>query len=164
MSDKQIRFIDPHYNTLFMLPDGGNIVITHPDGEQRVRSCEYLDECHTRIGTEMLHICQFAEMMQRVGATYAPETEPEIVAGYHIIDRRPAGKTVMKMGHNPRAAEPWVTWQGYPDDPGNVDWGHYYCFRRDAETDLLMRTEAKRADRPYEPFKGYDHKDRGREP
>jgi hypothetical protein len=26
MSDKQIRFIDPHYNTLFTIPDGGGLV------------------------------------------------------------------------------------------------------------------------------------------
>jgi len=158
MENREIRFIDPQYNTLFTIPDGGNIVITHPDGEQRVRACVLLDECHTRVGNSVFHICEFAERMQQAGATYEPEIEPEIVAGYHIIDRRPAGDTVMKLGHNPRAVQPWVTWQGYPNKPGNVDWGHYYAHRRDAETDLLLRTEAKRRSEPYEAHKGRDQK------
>jgi len=152
MENKEIRFIDSQYNTLFTIPDGGNIVITYPDGEQRVRSCVFLDECHTRVGNHVYHICEFAERMQQAGATYEPETEPEIVAGYHIIDRRPAGDTVMKLGHNPRAVQPWVTWQGYPDKPGNVDLGHYYTQRCDAETDLLLRTDAKRRGKAYEPY------------
>lgn len=163
MENKQIRFITPDYKSLFLLPDGGHIVITYPDGEQCVRECKYLGECHLTVNGECYHICQFAEIMQRAGATCAPETEPEIVAGYHIIDRRPAGDTVIKLGHNPRAVQPWVTWQGYPDDPGNVDLGHYYDHKRDAETDLLLRTEAKRTGKPYEPFKGHESKDRGRD-
>jgi hypothetical protein len=152
MTDKTIRFIDPQYNTLFTIPDGGNIVMTYPDGEQRVRACKYLDETHTRIGGNVFHICEFAERMQQAGATYEPENEPEIIAGYHIIERRPAKDTVIKLGHNPRVAQPWVTWQGYPNDPGNVDWGHYYAARSDAETDMLLRTEAKRAGKAYEPY------------
>ena len=161
MNSKQIRFIDPDYNTLFMLPDGGNIVITHPDGEQYVRACKYLSEMHAQIGNESLHICQFAEMMQRAGATYLPETEPEIVVGYHIVERRPAGDTVIKLGHNLRAVQPWVTWQGYPNDPGNVDFGHYYTKKSDANTDLFRRTEAARMGRGYEAYKPPKPKDRG---
>ena len=161
MNSKQIRFIDLHYQTLFMLQDGGDIIITCPNGEECVRACKYLDETHTQIGDKPLHICEFAEMMQRLGATYAPENEPEIIAGYHIIERRPAGDKVNKLGHNAQAAQPWVTWQGYPNDPGNVDWGHYYTKRRDAETDLLLRTDAVRAGRGYEAYKPSKPKDRG---
>lgn len=32
MDNKEIRFIDSHYNELFRIPDGGQIMITTPDG------------------------------------------------------------------------------------------------------------------------------------
>jgi len=105
-----------------------------------------------RVGNYDYYICEFAERMQQLGATYAPEIEPEIIAGYHIIDRCPAGDVVIKLGHNPRAVQPWVTWQGYPNKPGDVDLGHYYTNRRDAETDLRLRTQAKLTGKPYEPY------------
>ena len=101
MSDNQIRFIDPHYNALFTIPDGGSVVITYPDGGERVAECKYLDECHTAVDGQGYHICQFAEIMQRTGATVGPETLPEVINGSHIVERRPAGDKVIKLGYNP---------------------------------------------------------------
>jgi hypothetical protein len=80
---KQIRFIDSSYNNLFSIPDGSNIVLTFSDGEKAVRACTYLDEYHVQIGKEVgrgevLHICQFAEIMERNGTGYAPEKPPEL--------------------------------------------------------------------------------------
>lgn len=74
---KKIRFIDSQYNTLFIIEDDGNIVITHPDGEKFIRPCKYLDEYHVQVGNNTYHICEFAEIMQHNGSTYAPEaSEP----------------------------------------------------------------------------------------
>lgn len=70
---KNIRSIDSHYNTLFFVPDGGNVVLTYSDGEKLIRLCEYLDDYHVRIGGNVYHICEFAEKMERNGTTYAPE-------------------------------------------------------------------------------------------
>lgn len=73
MSDKKyIRFIDSDYNTLFHLPDGGHIRITHSDGKQFDRVCHYIDEYHTTIGKNHYHICEFAERMEAIDATYEP--------------------------------------------------------------------------------------------
>ena len=58
-----IRFIDSRYKELFRLPDGGNIVITHTDGEKIKAYCRYIGE--------------FAQHMEDCGATYAP-AEPLI--------------------------------------------------------------------------------------
>lgn len=69
---KYIRFIDSEYNTLFHLPDGGRIRITHSDGEQSDRVCRYIDEYHTAIGNTQYHICEFAERMEKAGSTYKP--------------------------------------------------------------------------------------------
>jgi len=69
---KYIRFIDSDYKTLFFLPDGGRIRITHRDGKQFDRICRFIDVCHTKIGYEHFHICEFAERMEQNGATYEP--------------------------------------------------------------------------------------------
>ena len=69
---KYIRFIDSSYNTLFHLQDGGRIRITRPNGEQIERVCRFLDECHTQVGNNVYHICEFAERMEGIGAKYTP--------------------------------------------------------------------------------------------
>lgn len=45
-----IRFIDSNYNELFRIPDGGNIIVTHTDGEQIKMYCRFIDEYHAEIG------------------------------------------------------------------------------------------------------------------
>lgn len=69
---KDIRFIDSHYKDLFRIPDGGCIQIHYPD-ETVVKPCKFIDEYHTQIGTNVFHICQFAEIMERNGASYMAE-------------------------------------------------------------------------------------------
>lgn len=75
---KKIRFIDSDYNTLFFVPDGGNVVLTCSDGEKLIRPCKYLDDYHVKIGSNVLHICEFAEKMERNGTYYAPEQPPAL--------------------------------------------------------------------------------------
>lgn len=77
-AEKGIRFINPHYKELFCIPDGGKILITTSWGEKTEHSCRYIDECHTEIGNNLYHICEFAERMEKNGATYEPkQTEPQ---------------------------------------------------------------------------------------
>ena len=73
---KDIRFIDSHYKDLFRIPDGGCVQIHYPD-ETVVKPCKFIDEYHTQVGYNVFHICQFAEIMERNGATYM--AEPEIM-------------------------------------------------------------------------------------
>ena len=73
---KDIRFIDSHYKDLFRIPDGGCIQIHYPD-ETVEKPCKFIDEYHTQIGTNVFHICQFAEIMERNNAHYM--AEPEIM-------------------------------------------------------------------------------------
>ena len=73
---KDIRFIDSHYKDLFRIPDGSCIQIHYPD-ETVVKPCKFIDEYHTQIGTNVFHICQFAEIMERNSASYM--AEPEIM-------------------------------------------------------------------------------------
>ena len=73
LPDNDVRFIDPMYNELFRVPDGGVVQITYPDGHQRSEKVEYLDDYHMKIGSSVQHICEFAERMARSHAIVEPE-------------------------------------------------------------------------------------------
>ena len=150
MSDKMIRFIDQNYNELFQIPDGGSIVVTRPTGEEYIGICKFLDETHVNINGECFHICQFAEVQARNGATVKPETEPEINRGYRIMQRNTVGNKVFKLGHNPNAVQKYVTWQSYRNNPASYDWGHYWSDKSTAKTDLFHRTDSERTGRVYD--------------
>lgn len=70
---EDIRFIDSRYNELFRIPDGGSIVITYPEGVKRESPCRFIDQAHVEVGTNLYHICEFAEMMERNGRTCKPK-------------------------------------------------------------------------------------------
>ena len=147
-----IRFIDSRYNELFRIPDGGYITITREDGEQLVRGCKYHGECHVDVGINTYHICEFAEKMEHIGSRYEPCPEPEIVQGYVITDRMPVRDKVFVLAHNPKAVQPYVTWQGRNDRPG-YDFGHYWSDRSDAWGDYLRRADSERTGKPYDHTK-----------
>ena len=151
---KEIQFITPNYDELFRIPDGGSIVITRPEGEEYIAECKYLDPTHfeTKNGN-CYHICQFAEIQERNGATVKPETEPEINCGYRIIQRNHIRNKVFKLGVNPNAVQKYVTWQSYRDNPTRYDWGHYWNDRSSANTDLFRRTDAERTGTVYDHTK-----------
>lgn len=71
---KEIRFINSRYQDLFQLSDGGCVQIAYPD-ETVIKPCKFIDEYHTQIGYNVFHICQFAEIMERNGASYMAEPE-----------------------------------------------------------------------------------------
>ena len=74
-AEKGIRFIDSGYKEKFRIPDGGKIIITYDWGEKAEKSCRYIDEYHTEVGSNLYHICEFAERMERNGHTYEPKPE-----------------------------------------------------------------------------------------
>lgn len=72
--EKSIRFIDSQYKNLFTVPDGGNVIVTNHYGERKALACKSVgDEMHAQIGSSIFHICEFAEIMERIGSVYAPE-------------------------------------------------------------------------------------------
>jgi hypothetical protein len=96
---KMIRFIDSGYNTLFQIPDGEKIRITYPESDMRgiiTRSCKYRGETHLDVGNNTYHICEFAEIMERLGAKYEPET-PYILQNIGETDGR-----IYRDEENPR--------------------------------------------------------------
>ena len=74
-AEQGIRFIDPHYKEKFRIPDGGKIIIAYDWGEKAEKSCRFIDEYHTEVGSSLYHICEFAERMERNGHTYEPKPE-----------------------------------------------------------------------------------------
>lgn len=73
-AEKGVRFIDPHYNELFRMPDGGQVRSTYRDGKSVVRTCRYIDDYHAEIGNSLYHICEFAEMCEQSGIKVEPVT------------------------------------------------------------------------------------------
>lgn len=73
---QDIRFIDSHYHDLFKLPNSGFIQVDYPN-ETVLKQCVFIDPYHTQVGNNIFHICEYAECMERIGATY--QAEPEIM-------------------------------------------------------------------------------------
>lgn len=71
-SEKSIRFIASDYTDKFKLPDGGVVEVTYPDRRFSMK-CGYVDEYHMKLGYDVFHICQFAEMLERGGGSCRPE-------------------------------------------------------------------------------------------
>ena len=71
-AEKGIQFINSRYDELFRIKDGEKIKIRYSDGEEQERVCRYIDEYHTEVGSNLYHICQFAEIMEQNGSDYAP--------------------------------------------------------------------------------------------
>ena len=71
-----IRFITPMYEELFRIPDGDQIRINRYDGETMDKTVRYIDDYHIEIGasfgSDIYHICEFAEKMERNGNTVIP--------------------------------------------------------------------------------------------
>ena len=77
-AESGIRFIDPHYNNLFVIPDGGKVKVTFDNGKYIFHKCRYIDQYHVEIdGSRIYHICEFAEIMQKYGCTGNPVAENE---------------------------------------------------------------------------------------
>ncbi|MBO4898617.1 MAG: hypothetical protein J5590_10005 [Clostridia bacterium] len=72
MEQKEIRFIDSNYNDLFKIPDGGYVSVKYPNGNTDKLQCRFIDDYHAEIGGDVYHICQWAEMMEKIGITYSP--------------------------------------------------------------------------------------------
>ncbi len=134
-AEKGIRFIDSSYNELFRIADGEKITITDAMGEKAERTCRYIDEYHTEIGSHLFHICQFAELMERNGSTYAPvkgrepekgEAEERKETGSLIYHSEYGGDSeiqldVQQYANNGRIAISMITnEEGYPELFGSL--------------------------------------------
>ena len=76
---KEIRFVDTHYNERFRIPDGEQILIRYADGKKKSCECNFIDEYHVLIAKTPYHICEFAEIMERIGAVALPFPEKRII-------------------------------------------------------------------------------------
>ena len=72
VAQQGIRFITPDYQEKFRIQDGDSIRMTFRDGTRETRVCRYNDNYHLEVGRNLYHICEFAERMERAGATVIP--------------------------------------------------------------------------------------------
>ncbi len=74
-----VRLIDCNYKDLYRVPNSGVIQMDYPDGSSYTARVKHLDEYHFDLGGlyNTFHICQFAEVMERNGASYYPEIQTQ---------------------------------------------------------------------------------------
>jgi len=97
---KQIRFVDTDGNLLFLLPDGGGIVVTKRSGEQFIHICRYVNEQYAEFDFEGRSLRAFAEECRRTGAAFAPEPAPEFYDGYRIVRKVPVPGNIIALGRD----------------------------------------------------------------
>ncbi len=71
-AERGIRFIDPHYKERFVIPDGDTIRILMDNNKYTDYACRYIDDYHLEVGSQLYHICQFAEIMEQNGYKVIP--------------------------------------------------------------------------------------------
>lgn len=62
-----IWFANPGEKDAFRVPDGGEILLVGRNGFRDVRTCRYINETHMEINSNLYHIHQFEEMMEKKG-------------------------------------------------------------------------------------------------
>jgi hypothetical protein len=78
---KDIIFRGSDYKEKFRIKDGDSIKVTLGyDGEVVTRKCRWIDECHTKIGSEYYHNDEYAEKSARAGNLTEPvaSSKPQI--------------------------------------------------------------------------------------
>ena len=63
-------------------------MIKYPDGENKIQECRFIDEYHTQIDRMIYHNCQFAELIERNGATVIPYRDSLPEKCYVYVDTR----------------------------------------------------------------------------
>ena len=79
--------------------------------------------------------------------------QKEIIQGYTIIEKLSVGNSIIALGENPDAVNPYVTWMGTADREG-YNWGHYFNSLPIATEDLYLRAAAEARDQMPEHLKG----------
>ena len=62
-----IKFVTPQYEEKFRIKDGGKIKMHMKDGTQRIEQCRYIDDYHVEVGSNIYHICELAENLEKNG-------------------------------------------------------------------------------------------------
>lgn len=128
-AEKGIRFITPDYGEKFRIPGGGTVRITWSDGTSNDRIARYIDEYHLELSgdyTNLYHICELAERLERAGSTIIPLRSSLPEKCYAVI---PGGEEIVvvtrgekgyshtdKYGHDRAAAQEIV--DGYNECEG----------------------------------------------
>lgn len=72
MTEKEIRFVTTKNEEIFSIPDGDKICVTYDDSSFAIYTCKYVNEWHFHFGDHTTHIIEFAEELERSGATVIP--------------------------------------------------------------------------------------------
>lgn len=67
-----IRFITPQYKEEFRIKNGNCVEVIYSNGTRKCFPCYYVDDTHFLIDKSIYHICEFADMIQKIGAVCQP--------------------------------------------------------------------------------------------
>lgn len=133
-----IEFVTSDGQKLLEVPEDGYIKLRLSSNETITRQVKRVNDRYVIVGDRMDSIKDFADFMVRNCDDWAYEPHPETVQGYVITDKTEIGKQVVVMAHNPKAPNPYVTWQGHAGREG-YDWGHYKNDPQRAREDYAQR-------------------------
>lgn len=104
-AERGIRFIDSHYNERFVIPDGDTIRIQMEDNKYADYTCRYIDDYHVEVGSQLYHICQFAELMEQNGYKTIPLRSSLPNMAYVFVESHNCVGIVLKgeSGYRPTA-------------------------------------------------------------
>ena len=85
----------------------------------------------------------FAPVPRFLEPVTLPVSQRNTVSGYTVTVSVPIGNKAFVLAENPRAVQPFVTWQSSRDNK-SCEWGHYYAHRTDAVRDLYRRVNQER--------------------
>jgi len=157
---KQIRFIDTDGNTLFLLPDGGSIVMTMRDGEQVIKECRYVSNDVAEISGTERYLSAFAAECQRTGAVFEPEAAPEYYENYRIVRRMPVPGNVIALGRDLNHFWRYVTLERSQVRDG-YDYPNYHTEGWKANEDYARRVWEWQHGKPPRPVVPHELMNRG---
>lgn len=107
-----IRFINSSYDEIFRIPDGEKIKIIYSDGREPVeKKCKNIDSYHLYVGNNVYHICEFAEMLEKIGAKCEPVLTDELCEKLSQSDDYRMRCTLARYGSDEQCAELFATTQ-----------------------------------------------------
>jgi len=157
---RQIRFIDTCGNTLFLLPDGGSVILTYANGEQVIKTCRYANKDIAEFDGYERYLHEFAEECQRTGATVAPEAAPEYYQNYRIIRKMPVPGNIIALGRDLNHFWRYVTLERSQVRDG-YDYPNYHTEGWKANEDFDRRVLEWQRGKPPRPVVAHRLKNRG---
>ena len=135
----QIKFITPDYKELFKISDLESVSIAYPNNENSVFVCRYIDDTHFYLGETVYHICQFAELIGKLGAKVTMVISIKMVKKIAMDNYKNGGDGVIECWSD-KDIQDWIDGTGDYADFGKgtikgllEDFGNFDEYRKEIQ-------------------------------